>query len=105
MWLKTAILLTFAALLASLASGLFFLMKDQGSTRRTLHSLGVRITLAGIMMGLVGYGLAAGKLRSQAPWTAELQRIQEAGEPQPSQNVDEQEQAHPDDVDKVPVPG
>lgn len=91
MWLKTAILLVFAALLASLASGLFFLLKDQGSTRRTLHSLGVRITLAGIMMALIGYGLVTGKLRSQAPWTAELQRIQETGEHQQSNDVDEQE--------------
>ena len=91
MWLKIAILVAFAGLLMSLASGLIFLLKDQGTTRRTLHSLGVRITLATIMMALIAYGLVTGQLRSQAPWTAELQRIQEADKGQDSENVNEQE--------------
>lgn len=69
MWLKTAILVVFLALLASLASGLFFLVKDQGKTKRTLYSLGVRVTLAVILLALVTYGIFTGQLRSKAPWS------------------------------------
>ncbi len=68
MLLKVAIIALFAMLLASLISGLYFLHEDKGTTRRTLHSLGVRITLAGLMMALIGYGIYSGQLTSQAPW-------------------------------------
>jgi hypothetical protein len=68
MWLKVAIVVVFLALLVSLASGLVFLLKDQGSTKRTLYSLGTRVTLAIVLLGLISYGVLTGKLRSQAPW-------------------------------------
>lgn len=74
MWIKVAILTLFTGLLISLFSGLFFLMKDQGSTRRTLNSLGLRISLAAGMMALIGYGFYTGELRSKAPWDAKLQQ-------------------------------
>jgi undecaprenyl pyrophosphate phosphatase UppP len=69
MWLKPAIVIVFLALLVSLASGLVFLMKDQGSTKRTLYSLGVRVTLAAVLLGLIAYGVVSGQLRSKAPWS------------------------------------
>ena len=74
MWIKVAIVILFIALLISLFSGLFYLMKDQGTTRRTLHSLGFRISLAAAMMTLIGYGLYTGELRSKAPWDAKLRQ-------------------------------
>ena len=69
MWLKAAIVLVFLALVISLASGLFFLVQDQGKSKRTLYALGIRITLAIILLALIGYGMVTGKLRSNAPWS------------------------------------
>ena len=68
MALKIAILLVFGLMLISLASGLFYLFKDQGKSKHTLHSLGVRATLAVLLMVLLGYGVATGQLKSKAPW-------------------------------------
>ena len=69
MWLKAAIVLVFLALLISLASGLLFLVKDHGKSKRTLYALGIRITLTIILLALIGYGMLTGKLRSSAPWS------------------------------------
>ena len=68
MWIRIAIVVILLALLLSLGSGLLFLFKDRGRTRRTVHSLGLRLVLAGILMALVGYGLATGGLQLRAPW-------------------------------------
>jgi hypothetical protein len=70
MWLKIAIVTVFIALLISLGSAFFFLVQDQGKGKRTLHSLGVRIALAVVLMGLIAYGMLTGQLQSQAPWSA-----------------------------------
>ncbi len=43
-----AIVILLLALLASLLSGLVFLLRDRGSTRRTVNSLGVRLVLAAL---------------------------------------------------------
>jgi hypothetical protein len=87
MWLKPTILVVLIALILSLASGFFFLMKDRGSTKRTLWSLGVRVALAVILVGLISYGLYSGQLGNQAPWGAAGQPTAPPG----SENVDEQE--------------
>ncbi|OUS10969.1 hypothetical protein A9Q90_00225 [Gammaproteobacteria bacterium 54_18_T64] len=69
MWLKVAIVLLFIGILISLSSGLVFLVKDFNNSRlRTLYSLGTRITLATVMMGLIVYGFYTGQLFSKAPW-------------------------------------
>ncbi|CAH0992991.1 hypothetical protein SIN8267_03130 [Sinobacterium norvegicum] len=68
MWLKIAIVIIFFLLLISLFSGLFFLLKDQGNSKRTLHSLTLRVSLTAILLGLVSYGVISGELKSQAPW-------------------------------------
>ena len=68
MALKIAILLVFGLMLISLASGLFYLFKDQGKSKHTFHSLGVRATMAVLLMILLGYGAATGQLKSKAPW-------------------------------------
>ncbi len=70
MWLKIAILILFVGVVLSLSSGLRFLLKDAGvpDSKRTLYALGIRITLATVMMLLVFYGFYSGILNSQAPW-------------------------------------
>jgi hypothetical protein len=70
MWLKVIIVFLFIALLVSLTSGFVFLMKDQGSTRRTWHSLTVRLVLAALLMGFLIFGVYTGRLGSNAPWDA-----------------------------------
>lgn len=73
MWLKVTIVLLFIGVLISLSSGLYFLMKDVGNSRkRTLYALGVRITLAAALLATITYGFYSGKLRSTAPWDRQL---------------------------------
>ena len=72
MWIKPVIVILFVLLLVSLASGLEFLVKDQGRTRRTLNSLGIRVTLAVTLVAVIGYGFYSGQLRSKAPWDAAI---------------------------------
>ena len=72
MWLKILIIILFIALVISLFTGLNFLIKDQGSTRRTWHALGVRLGLAALLMGLLFYGVYTGQLGSNAPWDMRL---------------------------------
>ena len=70
--LKAVIVLLMLALLASLGSGFYFLMKDQGdkTKRRTMHSLGVRLTLAICLAAVVVYGVATGQLGRGNAWDA-----------------------------------
>lgn len=70
MLLKFLIVVLLLALFASLGSGFYFLMQDQGdpNKRRLFHSLGVRVGIAISLMLLIVYGVSSGKIRSQAPW-------------------------------------
>ena len=68
MWIKPLIAILFLLLLISLGRGFYFLMRDKGTTNRTLDSLAVRIVLATVLMGVVSYGMLTGQLRSNAPW-------------------------------------
>lgn len=66
--LKTIIVLLLAGILISLILGFIFFYQDKGRSKRTLYALGVRVTLAVILMGCVVYGLSTGELTLQAPW-------------------------------------
>ncbi|NQX87184.1 MAG: twin transmembrane helix small protein [Halioglobus sp.] len=68
--LKAAIVVFMIALVASLGSGFYYLMTDQGdkAKRRTFHSLAVRVTLAICLMALIVYGVATGQLGHGTPW-------------------------------------
>ncbi|OLF51372.1 twin transmembrane helix small protein [Pseudomonas chlororaphis] len=66
--LKAAIVLMLIATLVSLFSGLFFLVKDDSSSRRLLTSLTIRVCLAAITVGLIAWGFFSGQLVSHAPW-------------------------------------
>ncbi len=70
MFLKFLIVVLLLGLLASLGTGFYFLMIDQGDTRkrRLFNSLGVRLSLAVALMVVLIYGVSSGKLKSQAPW-------------------------------------
>jgi len=70
MFLKVVIVVLFFAVLASLTSGLVFLLKDMSAdnSKRTLYALGIRITLAAALLGSIAYGLHTGQLGSRAPW-------------------------------------
>jgi len=68
--LKAAIIVFMVALVASLGSGFYYLMTDQGdkTKRRTFHSLGVRLALAICLAALIVYGVATGQLGHRNPW-------------------------------------
>lgn len=72
MFLKVLIIVLLIGVIASLGSGLIFLFKDSDrpESRRTLHALGVRISLAAALLGTIFYGLHTGQLQmgSNAPW-------------------------------------
>ena len=73
MLLKVIIVFLFIAVVASLSSGLVFLMKDIGSNRkRTLYALGIRISLAVLLVSTITYGYLTGQLTSRAPWDKQL---------------------------------
>lgn len=66
--LKIIIILLLIGILISLACGFVFFYKDKGRSKRVLYALGVRITLAILLMACVTYGLFSGSLVLQAPW-------------------------------------
>lgn len=66
--LKAAIVLLLLATLASLFSGLFFLVRDQGRSSRLVNALTLRALLAGATLALVAWGLYSGQLVSHVTW-------------------------------------
>ena len=66
--LKVIIVVLLLAIVASLFSGAVFFFKDQGSTKRTLYALGVRITLAILLIITILYGVMTGQLGMKSPW-------------------------------------
>ena len=77
MLLKMLVVILFIGVIASLTSGLVFLLKDiQSPTKRTLYALGIRITLASLLLGTIFYGLYTGQLGSGAPWDKKISKDQ-----------------------------
>nr|WP_298248610.1 DUF2909 family protein [uncultured Halomonas sp.] len=62
MLLKVLIALVFLAMLASLAAGAGFLLRDDAASRRLLISLKLRVALAATLLALLFYGFYAGTL-------------------------------------------
>lgn len=60
MLLKIAIIILLFAILLSLGSGLFFMIRDKGQTQRTAKALTVRITLSIGLFVLLMVAYAAG---------------------------------------------
>ena len=71
MWLKVLIVILFIAVLVSLSGALVFLLKDMGSkSKRTHYALGIRVSLASLLLISIFYGIYTGQLASRAPWDA-----------------------------------
>ncbi|WP_122613315.1 twin transmembrane helix small protein [Pseudomonas viridiflava] len=62
--LKAAIVLMLAATVASLFSGLFFLVRDDDHSTRLLKVLALRVILAGLSLILITWGFYSGQLPS-----------------------------------------
>jgi len=60
--LKFLIALVFLAMLASLAAGAGFLLKDASASSRVLTSLKLRVGLAVTLLALLVYGFTQGQL-------------------------------------------
>jgi len=76
MWIRTIIVALLIALVVSLFSGLFFFIKDQGSTKRTYYSLGTRLVIAVLLFAVTAYGLYIGELGNQVPWNMPTPNVQ-----------------------------
>jgi hypothetical protein len=63
MLIKTLIVITLVAILVSLGSGMFFLLKDKGQTERTAKALTVRIVLSVSLFGLLMLGIFTGHIK------------------------------------------
>ena len=66
--LKAIIVVLLVAIILSLGSGAVFFFKDQGEGKRTLYALGVRVTLAVLLIICLVYGVMTGQLQLNAPW-------------------------------------
>ena len=68
--LQILILAIFLLMAISLLRSLYVLFKDNGNpkSKRTYHSLIVRVTLATALLSTMIYGFYTGKLQSHAPW-------------------------------------
>lgn len=66
--LKAAIVLMLLATIASLFSGLFFLVKDEGRGTRLVNALSVRVGLTAITLALIAWGFYSGQLVSHVTW-------------------------------------
>ena len=52
------ILAVMLAILVSLGSGLFFLVRDRGKTQRTVIALSVRVAFSILLLALLAWGFA-----------------------------------------------
>jgi glycopeptide antibiotics resistance protein len=66
--LRVLIVVLLVGILISLVTGFVFFYKDKGRSKRVMYALGVRVTLAIILMICVFYGSSSGELTMQAPW-------------------------------------
>jgi len=60
---KIIVVLFLLAIIGSLFSGLFFLMKDKGTSERTVRALTVRVSLSVLLFILLMIGFATGLLQ------------------------------------------
>ena len=60
--LKAVIVVLMLAVIVSLFSGLFFLIKDGGKTNRVVNSLAIRVTLSILLLAVILIALWQGAL-------------------------------------------
>lgn len=69
MVLKTIIVLLFIGNILALGTAFVTLMQDQGGAgKRTANWLLVRVSLAGLLLVAIAYGVWSGDLAISAPW-------------------------------------
>jgi len=61
--IKILIVVALIAIIASLASGMVFLVKDKGQSERTARALTVRISLSVLLFGLLMLGIFTGHIK------------------------------------------
>lgn len=68
--LKVLIMFLMFLMAVSLFNSLYVLFKDNGDpeSKRTLHRLVIRVSLAVALLITMIYGFYTGKLKSDAPW-------------------------------------
>lgn len=66
--LRALIVVLLVGIVISLVTGFVFFYKDKGRSKRVMYALGVRVTLAIILMICVFYGFSSGELTMQTPW-------------------------------------
>ena len=61
MWIKIIVVFAFIGIIASLASGLYYLVNDKGDSRRTLRALtwriGLSVALFVFLMVMIAFGI------------------------------------------------
>lgn len=65
--LKALIVLVLFGIIGSLASSFFFLMKDNGSSHRTVNGLVLRVVLSALLIILIGVAFLTGNLTLNPP--------------------------------------
>jgi len=70
MLIKVLIVAVLVAILASLAGGMLFLIKDKGKTQRTAKALTVRIGLSVALFGLLMLGIFTGHIKPHGIYPA-----------------------------------
>ena len=70
MLIKILIIAALIAILASLASGMLFLVKDKGDSNRTAKALTVRISLSVALFGLLMIGIFTGHIKPHGIYPA-----------------------------------
>lgn len=66
--LQVIIVFLLVAIVVSLAVGYVFFFQDKGRSKRVMYALGVRVTLAVLLMLCILYGVMTGQLNFSTPW-------------------------------------
>jgi Protein of unknown function (DUF2909) len=66
--LRVLIVVLLVGIVISLVTGFVFFYKDKGRSKRVMYALGVRVSLAIMLMICVFYGFSSGELTMHAPW-------------------------------------
>ncbi|UTW03563.1 twin transmembrane helix small protein [Amphritea atlantica] len=83
---KIVIFIVFILIIISLFAGLYFLLKDQSRSRRTVQSLILRVSLAVFLLLIILFGFYSGELKLRTPFP-----LMPSSPQSTSQQIDKQE--------------
>lgn len=83
MIIKIVAVVVLALIVLSLASGMFYLVRDKGKTDRTVRALTVRIALSVSLFALLMLAIATGELKPHGIYPAQHPVNQNSAEDQP----------------------